>query len=835
MLFTSWRNEETDLLGSFSSYQDRYMLLSDVINEQMKQYAVCNEDFNEIQQEMNRIEDRFDEIAPCAQSLEQKDKAEGDKDLHPDFAGNYNLSDDLGIPSVNNSEPLIMNELPDDEYRHIVQTLNKEQKEFFYHVLHLIKTSEEPFYCFLSGGAGVGKSHVTKALYQAALKYYNTRPGINFNETKVLMLAPTGKAAYNIKGNTIHSALAIPACQSLKNYKSLDSSRLNTLRSQIGRLKLIFIDEISMVGNTMFTVQIYNRLKDIKGSSLPFGGVSIVAIGDLFQLQPVMDGYIFKNMDNDEYGVLAPNVWQELFKMFELKQIMRQRESKDFAELLNRLREGNHTKQDIQKLKQRIISITNHEYPKDAPHVFIQNAKVNDFNARAHNALPAIKYSIKAHDSVIVIGADSQQLRDKILGQIPNDPRKTKQLHSVLQLAVGERTEISLNTRTDDGMTNGAGNVIKLIQVQQTGTPSGVIWVQFDHPDVGQKTRQDNRQLYINGIQPTWTPIKPITTQFAVGRTRSVQVVRKQFPLRPAAAKTIHRSQGDTESRIVVNLETRRAIPHIHYVGLSRVTTINGLFITDLCEDKIAVSNDVQTEMQRLRTEGQLPLSIKPIYEAPNNSIKICFLNARSLHKHIDDIRHDLNYLSTDVNIFSETRFSQLDDDNLYHIKDYTLFRNDDTTRVSQNTRPFGGMAVYSRLDYYPGYPYCANTNGVEITVIRLMIMPHISIVGAYRSPAVPITQLCSSVQHMLGCLPTQVNIFIGDFNVNYFNSSQSASLNNLFVRDNNYRQLVSSFTTDRNTCIDHIYTNLSESQIQFQILETYFSDHKTICALVNF
>ena len=103
-------------------------------------------------------------------------------------------------------------------------------------------------------------------MYQAALKYYNTRPGINFHETKVLMLAPTGKAAYNIKGNTIHSALAIPACQSLKNYKSLDSSRLNTLRSQVGRLKLIFIDEISMVGNTMFTVQISNRLKDIKGS-----------------------------------------------------------------------------------------------------------------------------------------------------------------------------------------------------------------------------------------------------------------------------------------------------------------------------------------------------------------------------------------------------------------------------------------------------------------------------------------------------------------------------------------------------------------------------------------
>ena len=95
--------------------------------------------------------------------------------------------------------------------------LNREQKEFFYHILHLMKTSKDPSYGFLSGGAGVGKSHVTKALYQAALKYYNTRAGDDFHQVKVLMLAPTGKAAYNIKGNTIHSALAIPACQSLKD------------------------------------------------------------------------------------------------------------------------------------------------------------------------------------------------------------------------------------------------------------------------------------------------------------------------------------------------------------------------------------------------------------------------------------------------------------------------------------------------------------------------------------------------------------------------------------------------------------------------------------------
>ena len=144
-----------------------------------------------------------------------------------------------------------------------------------------------------------------------------------------------------------------------------------------------------------------------------------------------------------------------------------------------------------------------------------------------------------------------------------------------------------MNVRTEDGMTNGAGNVVKKVQLHRKDKPSGIIWVQFDHAVVGEKTRRDNRHLYVQGIQSTWTPIKPITTQFAVGRNRTAQVVRKQFPLRPAAAKTIHRSQGDTESRIVVNFETTKAIPHIHYVGLSRVKTIEGLHITNLCEKNI--------------------------------------------------------------------------------------------------------------------------------------------------------------------------------------------------------------------------------------------------------
>ena len=78
----------------------------------------------------------------------------------------------------------------------------------------------------------------------------------------------------------------------------------------------------------MLNIQINKRLKDIKGCKEDFGGVGIIAIGDLFQLQPVMDGHVFKDLNDYEYGPLAPNLWQKHFQMFELTEIMRQRKQR---------------------------------------------------------------------------------------------------------------------------------------------------------------------------------------------------------------------------------------------------------------------------------------------------------------------------------------------------------------------------------------------------------------------------------------------------------------------------------------------------------------------------
>ena len=149
-------------------------------------------------------------------------------------------------------------------------------------------------------------------------------------------------------------------------------------------------------------------------------------------------------------------------------------ESKELVEILNRLIEGNHTPDDIVKFKERCISENCRNYPIDVPHLFVQNSKVYEFSNRVHMATASDKDAIKALDNV---EANAAELRDKISNeQIRLDPRRTMQLAFILQLAEGERTEIAVNIRTDDGMTN---VIIRKIQLHARNRPSGIIWVQI--------------------------------------------------------------------------------------------------------------------------------------------------------------------------------------------------------------------------------------------------------------------------------------------------------------------------------------------------------------------
>ena len=128
-------------------------------------------------------------------------KAHRDYDLGPDL--------ELQSKSVEVESHRILTE----DYLRIVRTLNMKQKEFFIHVLHWIKTKEEPLHLFLTGGAGVGKS-----LYQAMTRHLCSESGEDPEDCRVLICAPTGTAAYNVDGYTVHGTFKL-LCHHLKQFE----------------------------------------------------------------------------------------------------------------------------------------------------------------------------------------------------------------------------------------------------------------------------------------------------------------------------------------------------------------------------------------------------------------------------------------------------------------------------------------------------------------------------------------------------------------------------------------------------------------------------------------
>ncbi len=685
MLYTPWRKETVDLIKDCETYQERFEQIKHVVKNNCHQYEHHSDILDKAMDDLNNTDcENIDNVAPNAEHIDKQDYAMEKKpsELFGCFDpgknkqhNQYDLLDDIGIfPRSNDQEELSCKRLSDDDYRSLVRSLNEKQRQFFYHVLHSIKTKDEPLRLFLSGGAGVGKSTVTNALYEALIRYLNSVPGENPDDVKVVKTAPTGKAAFNIKGNTLHAAFKIPANRGFQ-YCSLDSDRLNTIRTHLNKLKVIFIDEISMVGSGMFNF-LNLRLQQIMGTKEPFGGLSLITVGDLFQLKPVFDKWIFEGPQS-AYSDLATNLWLDYFNLFELTEIMRQKDDKEFAQLLNRLREGKQEESDLAILRKRLLTVKpgQNNYPFTTAHLFTTNASVDAHNNALYSLSKGDKAQTKAID--IIIGDISDELKKQMKNKIPDDPTKTMGLYSVVSIATNAKYDLTANINVTDGLTNGAECVVQKIDYRvDNSTRPSIIWVSFPQLDIGKNQRKENAHLYTSYINTTWTPILEITRQFQTTKKSQVKVLRRQFPLRPAAAKTIHRCQGDTLNEAIVDFPTS-TMEHMHYVGLSRVRNSSALHILNLNEKKIKVSEKVKNEMKRLREESNLiPLAVLPIDKFPQTKT-ILFHNVRSLHLHIDDVRSDYSIQKTDVNIFVETTLCSLDSDNTYQLSGFTLYRND--------------------------------------------------------------------------------------------------------------------------------------------------------------
>ena len=317
--------------------------------EIMKKLAVYEPMSSVLESALDNFEkDTFDElcVAPSAQHENDDETSTDNATGHelafhePDNSSAQHLVDIgplLGIAPVhtdNEDIELIPNIISDDEYYDLLGKLNRKQQEFHVHIMQQSQQNNNQILCALHGGAGSGKSLVIHAIHQGLYRLLNKRSGEDHSIQHILLVAPTGKAASNIRGSTIHKAFMIPANQKLE-HKPLSWDHLNAAHNKFYGIKWILIDEFSMVGNTMLRL-IHLRLQEIKGNHLPFGGVNIICVGDLYQLAPVMQQYIFMDI-NIDYGPLATNLWKTYFTMFELTEIMRQKDDQPYAELLNRL------------------------------------------------------------------------------------------------------------------------------------------------------------------------------------------------------------------------------------------------------------------------------------------------------------------------------------------------------------------------------------------------------------------------------------------------------------------------------------------------------------------
>ena len=447
-----------------------------------------------------------------------------------------------------------------------------------------------------------------------------------------------------------------------------------------------------MVGNMTLSF-IDTRLQQLMGTKEVFGGLSVIAVGDLYQLKPVGDYLISLDLKKGASS-LGRNLWKELFTMYELVDIMRQKDDLAFAQLLNRLRLNEMTEEDKQKLQTRVVDRETGDYPKDALHLFAQNYYVDQHNDTILSQLPGEKYVISCHDSVVSANIPANR-HQSLIDKLPKDYGQTGQLKKSLTVVVGMIVVHTANVDVEDGLTNGATGVVKHIDfrwMEGTNRPS-IIWVLFDDPRVGRATREKNRKFYNSSIHADWTPVFETQRTF-MHNYKTFQ--RSQFPVTPASGKSVWKAEGATVDKVVVDLSQKetRKIPHIHNVALSRVKKLEDLYILNMNEAAMALDDDVNIEMKRLRTDATLELCYVPLYKIGSDKTKIAFNNARSLHKHYKDVQSEPNVLAADIIGFAETRLCSRDENVHFALKRFRLVRLDDTVKEA-NKRPYHGLALY--------------------------------------------------------------------------------------------------------------------------------------------
>ncbi|GHT07405.1 hypothetical protein AGMMS49532_00040 [Endomicrobiia bacterium] len=384
---------------------------------------------------------------------------------------------------------------------------------------------------FITGSAGSGKT--------TFLRYYTMRAS-----KKTVILAPTGVAALNCGGETVHSFFYFKPDITVSKIKKKKLSE----KSIYKKVETIIIDEASMLRcDILDCIDKFLRLNREKRQE-PFGGVQMVFIGDLKQLPPVVkreEYHIFNSVYKSPYFLSAYSLNKCILHTVELKKIYRQRDS-NFVALLNAVRDGTANDDEIAELNKKVSSqIFNRPM---TVYLTTTNKKAAFIN---HKYLSEIEYK------QVVFTAETKNIEEN-----------SKVFPAEYELVIKKNAQVMmLNNDAKNRWVNGSIGIVENIK---SGGDFGKLSICIRFPN----GRVENVEPYKWELfKYGWNEEKKQIETYRAG-------FFKQYPLRLSWAITIHKSQGKTFDNVIIDMEYGTFAPGQLYVALSRCTSFDGITLS---------------------------------------------------------------------------------------------------------------------------------------------------------------------------------------------------------------------------------------------------------------